>query len=123
MDCEPSTSMEADKNIQHSSMLKNQYKEEGRLAVSLHVTVTQKETQNCLITKFQMIKSSEGRGCIGLEEQTSNQKTIIESVQNISLVVRRPAYVTHLLLWKNYCCPHKQNQEQHISAEIGTAPL
>ena len=26
MDCEPSTSMEADKNIQHSSMLKNQYK-------------------------------------------------------------------------------------------------
>ena len=29
MDCEPSTSMEADKNIQHSSMLKNQYKEGG----------------------------------------------------------------------------------------------
>ena len=29
MDCEPSTSMEADKNIQHSSMLKNQYKGGG----------------------------------------------------------------------------------------------
>ena len=29
MDCEPSTSMEANKNIQHSSMLKNQYKGGG----------------------------------------------------------------------------------------------
>ena len=29
MDCEPSTSMEADKNIQHSSTLKNQYKGGG----------------------------------------------------------------------------------------------
>ena len=70
-----------------------------------------------------MIKSSEGCDCIGLEEKTSNQKTIIESVQNISLVVRRPAYITHLLLWKNYCYPHKQNQEQHINAEIETASL
>ena len=70
-----------------------------------------------------MIKSLEGCGCTGLEEQTSNQKTIIESVENIALVVRRPAYITHLLLWKNYCYPHKQNQEQHINAEIGTAPL
>ena len=29
MDSEPSTSMEANKNIQHSSMLKNQYKGGG----------------------------------------------------------------------------------------------
>ncbi len=57
MDNEPSTSLEADKNAEQALTSKKQYKGGGQPAVFLHVTVTRKEIQNYLFTKFQVITS------------------------------------------------------------------
>ncbi len=59
MDNEPSTSLEADKNAEHALISKklSNTREEEQPAVFLHVTVTRKEIQNYLFTKFQVITS------------------------------------------------------------------
>lgn len=83
--------METDKNntevIQYT--ITHSTREEEQPAVFLHVTVTPKEIQNsCSFYQIPSDNELKKCGCIGLEEQNSNQKNITGFVLNILLVAK-----------------------------------
>ena len=124
MDSDPSTSMEADKNIQHSSMLKNQYMGGGTTCcIPTCNSNTKRNPELSLVSYYKIPNDKKLRRMwlhwIGRANFRPKNHHRVCSKHFIG----RPAYITHLLLWKNYCYAHKQNQKQHINAEIGTAPL
>ncbi len=122
MDNQPSTSLEADTNAEQALISKKQYKGGGTTCCIL--TCDSNTKRNPELSFYQIPSDNKQRKMwlhrIG--RANFKPKFMTEFVQNILLVVKRPAYTMCLLLWKKHYYLHKQNQEQHINAEIGRAP-
>ncbi len=123
MDNEPSTSLEADKNAEQALISKKQYKGGGTTCCILTCDSNTKRNPELSFYQIPSDNKLQKMWLHWIGRAKFKQKNHDRVCSKHFIGGKKTCLHNVLLLWKKYYYLHKQNQEQHINAEIGRAPL